>query len=98
MGVCVMIAATEDVAAPDKSELRKMLTEREVLQLIRCGRSTLWRLERSGKFPRGVYIAPNTKRWFEDQVIRWQRAIAEHDPHFDPARGRGKGRRRRVSA
>jgi len=85
-------------AASDNSGLRKMLTEKDVLAIVRIGRSTLWRLERSGRFPRGVYIAPNTKRWYLDEIVAWQRAIAECDPNFDPARGRGKGRRRRDQA
>lgn len=89
--------AETEVASSNKSELRKMLTEKDVLAIVRIGRSTLWRLERAGRFPRGVYIAPNTKRWYLDEIASWQRAIAEHDPHFNPARGRGKGRRR-VSA
>jgi len=79
-------------SAPD--QLRQMLTEEEVLALTRLSRTSLFRLQRGDKFPRGVYIAPNTKRYFRDQVIGWQKALDEHD-HFNPNRGRGKGRRRR---
>jgi prophage regulatory protein len=78
-----------------RDQLRQMLTEDEVLALLRISRTSLYRLEKAGKFPRGVYIAPNTKRWFRDQVIGWQAAIDEHDER-DPNRRRGS-RRPRVS-
>ncbi|RXH31727.1 hypothetical protein XH84_15115 [Bradyrhizobium nanningense] len=71
-----------------------MLNEKQVLEIVPVGRSTLWRMEKAGRFPRSTYISPNRRIWFEDEIIAWQKAIAECDPHFDPARGRGKGRRK----
>jgi prophage regulatory protein len=62
---------------------RRMMTEREVLRLIPISRSTLWRREREGTFPRGSYISPNRKVWFEDEVCAWQDAIE----------GQGRGRK-----
>jgi prophage regulatory protein len=59
---------------------------------VPVGRSTLWRMEKAGRFPRSTYISPNRRIWFEDEIIAWQKTIAECDPHFDPARGRGKAR------
>lgn len=85
---------TEDVAQ-EKSELQRMLSEKEVLKIVGVGRSTLWRMIKSDAFPPGVYVAPNVKRWLESDIIRWQRALAECDCH-NPARGRGKGRRRKT--
>jgi prophage regulatory protein len=69
--------------------LRKMLLEEEVLELIPFSRSTLWRLERTGKFPRSTFISPNRRIWFADEVAQWQETVNEHQPH----RRRGKGRR-----
>lgn len=83
-------------AAPDRSELRQMLTEQEVLALTKMSRTTLHRQQQAGLFPAGTYIAPNTKRYFRDRIIGWQKALDEHD-HFNPNRHRGRGRRRRVS-
>lgn len=77
----------------DLPPLRPMLTERMVLELVPISRTTLWRLERSGKFPRAVYVSPNRRFWFRDQVIAWQTAINDNDER-NPRRGRGKGRRR----
>jgi prophage regulatory protein len=62
---------------------RKMLTEREVLQLVPFSRSTLWRREREGRFPKGSYISANRKIWFADDIAGWQHAIE----------GQGRGRK-----
>jgi prophage regulatory protein len=84
-------AETED-GAPDKS--RRMLNETQVLGIVPVSRTTLYRMEKAGRFPRSTYISPNRRVWFADQVIAWQEAVDERDPN----RGRGKGRRRRGSA
>ncbi|GAA0008398.1 hypothetical protein BRDID11002_84060 [Bradyrhizobium diazoefficiens] len=52
-------------------------------------RTTLYRMEKSGRFPKSTYISPNRRVWFEDEIIAWQNAVDEFDPH----RARGKGRR-----
>jgi predicted DNA-binding transcriptional regulator AlpA len=74
-------------------QLREMLTEAEVLALTKMSRTSLHRLEKANRFPRGVYIGPNAKRYYKDRIIAWQNALDEHD-HFNPDRGRGRGRRR----
>ena len=85
-------AETED-GAPDKSGPRRMLSEKQVLEIVPVGRTTLYRMEKAGRFPRSTYISPNRRVWFADQIIAWQEAVDE----FDPNRGRGKGRRRSAS-
>jgi prophage regulatory protein len=82
-------AATEDVA-PDKSAPRRMLSEKQVLEIVPVGRTTLYRMEKAGRFPKSTYISPNRRVWFEDEIIAWQNAVDE----FNPNRGRGKGRAR----
>jgi len=67
---------------------RRMLIEEQVLELIPVSRTTLWRMERTGKFPRGTFISKNRKVWFEDSIIEWQNEVDEREPH----RRRGKGR------
>ena len=59
----------------DEPRLRPMLTERMVLDLVPISRTTLYRLERAGKFPRSVYVSPNRRFWFRDEVIAWQAAV-----------------------
>jgi predicted DNA-binding transcriptional regulator AlpA len=70
-----------------------MLNEAQVLAIVPVSRTTLYRMERSGRFPKGTYISPNRRVWFEDEIIAWQEAVDE----FDPKRARGKGRRPRAS-
>jgi prophage regulatory protein len=82
-------AETEEVA-PDKSRPRRMLNEAQVLEIVPVSRTTLHRMGKAGSFPKGTYISPNRKVWYEDEIIAWQYAVDE----FNPSRGRGKGRRR----
>ena len=82
-------AAMDDVA-PNKAEPRRLLNEKQILQIIPVGRTTLYRMEKAGRFPKSTYISPNRRVWFADEIIAWQNAVDE----FDPNRGRGKGRRR----
>jgi prophage regulatory protein len=85
-------AETED-RAREKSGPRRMLNEKQVLAITPVSRTTLYRMEKAGRFPKGKYISPNRRIWFEDEIIAWQNAVDE----FNPNRGRGKGRRRRAA-
>jgi prophage regulatory protein len=82
-------AEREDVA-PGKPGPRRMLSEKQVLEIVPVGRTTLYRMEKAGRFPKSTYISPNRRVWFENEIVAWQDAVDE----FDPKRGRGKGRRR----
>ena len=68
---------------------RRMLNEKQVLEIIPVSRTTLYRMEKAGRFPRCTYISPNRRVWYEDEIVAWQNAVDE----FDPRRARGKGRR-----
>jgi predicted DNA-binding transcriptional regulator AlpA len=60
----------------DSSETaRRMLNEKQVLAIVPVGHTTLWRLEKAGRFPRSTYISPNRRIWFEDEVAAWQKQI-----------------------
>jgi predicted DNA-binding transcriptional regulator AlpA len=86
-------AETED-SAPDTFGPRRMLNEKQVLDIVPLSRTSLYRLEKTGRFPKSTYISPNRRVWFEDEIIAWQNAVNE----FDPNRARGKGRRQRISS
>lgn len=51
---------------------RKMLSERQILDLLPIARSTLQAWEKDGNFPKSVTIGPNRKAWFADEVAEWQ--------------------------
>jgi prophage regulatory protein len=82
------IEAETEVRLSDKRGPRRMLNEKQVLEIIPVGRTTLYRMEKAGRFPRSTYISPNRRIWYEDEIIAWQNAVDE----FDPKRRRGKGR------
>ncbi len=63
---------------------RRMLNERQVLAILPISRSTLWRLERAGKFPRSTYVSSNRQFWFADEVTAWQNAINGQRRHGQP--------------
>ena len=71
-----------------------MLSEKQILEIVPVGRTTLYRMIKAGRFPKPIYISPNRRVWYEDEFIAWQNAVDE----FNPNRRRGKGRRHRVSA
>jgi prophage regulatory protein len=85
--------AEMEISAPDKFGPRRMLSEKDVLNIVPVGRTTLYRMEKAGRFPRSTYISPNRRVWFQDEIVAWQNAVDE----FNPSRGRGKGRRRGAS-
>jgi predicted DNA-binding transcriptional regulator AlpA len=61
--------------AAEEARPRRMLNESQVLQLVPISAATLWRMERDGRFPKGTFISPNRKVWFEDEIVAWQNAI-----------------------
>ena len=65
---------TED-GAPVTSGPRRMLLEKQVLEIVPVGRTTLYRMEKAGRFPRSTYISANRRVWFEDEIIAWQNAV-----------------------
>jgi len=69
-----------------------MLNEQQVLSLIPVSRTTLFRMMKAGRFPKATFISPNRRCWFQDQIIAWQNAIDEFNPH----RARSQGRRARA--
>lgn len=88
---CELIAGIEtEELAPVISAPRRMLNEKQVLEIIPVSRTTLYRMEKAGRFPGSTFISPNRRVWFEDEIIGWQNAVDERNPN----RGRGKGRRR----
>ena len=66
---------------------RRMLTIEQVLQIIPVSRTTIFRMERDGRFPPSHWPSAGRRCWFEDEVAAWQDAL--------PANG--KIRRKRAT-
>ena len=70
-------------ATGEAAKVRRMLNDEQVLEIVPVCRTTLWAMEKSGKFPQSTYITPNRRVWFEDEIIAWQNEV----------NGRRRGRR-----
>lgn len=49
----------------------RILKTREVLKASGLSRTTLWRYERAGSFPRRLKLGPNRVGWRADEVEAW---------------------------
>ena len=49
----------------------RFLREREVRLMTGLSRTTRWRLERVGQFPRRRQISPGAVGWLESEVLAW---------------------------
>lgn len=59
------------------SKLDRFMRERDVLDVTSLSRTTLWRIMKSGQFPRPVRISPGRVGWRESAIIAWQENPAE---------------------
>jgi prophage regulatory protein len=48
-----------------------MLRLAEVIERTKLGKTTLYALQKSGKFPHSVPLTPNSVRWIEAEVEAW---------------------------
>ena len=57
---------------PEKQEYHMhILNAKQVTQITNLSRVTLWRLERSGKFPKRINISANRIGWLEEDIANW---------------------------
>ena len=70
-----MTAAPKKPEVRAEEELRRMIHEPELLELIGISSVTLWRMLKKDQFPQPSYVSANRRIWFVDQIVAWQRAI-----------------------
>jgi prophage regulatory protein len=68
-GSMTATAPTGVVAAPVVQV--KLLRFPDVHERTGLSRSTIWRMERRGEFPKHHRIAPNVVAWSEQEISRW---------------------------
>lgn len=82
LAVARQAESTESAAPPSNSARSATATPDRLLRFpevrARTGlsRSTIWRLERRGQFPRHHHISTNVVAWLESDIIHWMRATA----------------------
>jgi prophage regulatory protein len=59
------------VPTPDRGRSLKLLRFPAVRERTGLSRSTIWRLEREGDFPKHRRISANAVAWVEDEVLSW---------------------------
>jgi predicted DNA-binding transcriptional regulator AlpA len=50
---------------------RKALREKDVLERVRFSKSQLWRLVRSGQFPKPIRLSERTTAWDSQAIDTW---------------------------
>lgn len=67
-----------DVALAAQLAPVRLLRFAAVRRLTGLSRSTIWRLEHTGGFPRRIRISLNVVAWLENEVVAWIQAKAAH--------------------
>ncbi|PWG68046.1 hypothetical protein DF186_25900, partial [Enterococcus hirae] len=49
----------------------RLLTMKEVLELIPYSQPHIYRLIKEGKFPKQIRLGPNKVAWFEADILKW---------------------------
>jgi prophage regulatory protein len=49
----------------------KVIRQKAVVEMTGLSRTTLWRLERQGNFPKRRRLGPNSVGWHEVEVLAW---------------------------
>ncbi len=49
----------------------KLLTQKQVVDLVGLSRTTIWRLERAGQFPRRLQVSTKAVRWNQAEILDW---------------------------
>jgi len=55
-----------------KKETRERLIRKpELLLMIGLSDSSIWRMEKAGKFPGRIQLGGNSVAWFESEILEW---------------------------
>jgi prophage regulatory protein len=49
----------------------RILRKPEVLAIVNVSPTTLWRMEKAGRFPRRISLGPNSAGWLASEVEAW---------------------------
>jgi len=68
-----LLAQVKEISQPKTSgmEGERILRSKKVQKLTGVSRTTLWRLERKGKFPARISLCPGSIGWRSSEVDEW---------------------------
>ncbi|MCH8095621.1 MAG: AlpA family phage regulatory protein [Proteobacteria bacterium] len=61
-------------------DIDRFLGETEVARITDLSRTTRWRLERQGRFPKKRHISANRIGWLQSEIIKWVESRATPAP------------------
>ena len=65
----------EELSTTDAAPVEGLMRKPEVLKLLGCHDTTLWRLCRDRKFPQPVHPTPRLVAWRRAEVLGWLRNL-----------------------
>lgn len=68
----------------------RLLSWEKVEDMVGISRSTAWRLQQSGAFPKRVSVSPGRVGWWESELTAWKQARGSARPIDPPPKGRGR--------
>jgi prophage regulatory protein len=69
-----MIGTVADPLSRDTAEPVAILDEPKVEELTSLSRTTRWRMERRGDFPKRVRLSPGRVGWRQEEIEAWIRS------------------------
>ena len=69
----VLTPAPATPTRDSESRLPRLLPFREVAHRVALSRSTIWRMERAGQFPKRRRLSVNKVAWWEPEIEEWLR-------------------------
>lgn len=52
-------------------ETHKIIGRKDMLELVNLSYTTIWRMERCGKFPSRKQLSARRVGWFQSEVMQW---------------------------
>lgn len=56
----------------------RILRKPEVLAIVNVSPTTLWRMEKVGRFPKRISLGPNSAGWLNSEVEQWFANLAKN--------------------
>lgn len=55
----------------------RLIRKPELSSMIGLSDATIWRMEKSGRFPKRIRIGGNSVGWLQTEVMKWLKARAD---------------------
>ncbi|MCZ6848112.1 MAG: AlpA family phage regulatory protein [Alphaproteobacteria bacterium] len=70
----------------DNGSVDRFIGESEIKKITSLSRSTRWRLEREGRFPKKRHLSANRIGWLQSEILEWIESRANTAP-IEPESG-----------